>query len=232
MAKHEPILPRGRVGNIILYSWKGISCARTLPSRVKQTKATKQSAKDFGRAVKLSKLLRESLSHALPNYTSREIMYKMNAALLNWLRQQKPIEEDISFVGLEFNDKSPFSARFRKQLVVDFDTKGKVIIKVPRLKIPDDIIAPAHTSSIRLNIAIAGCMLNLSQSTDLASATIKMPSNDSVAAIKEEMKFTCKPGSINVVAVSLHYITKKDGREKEIIDERWTPASIVAAVVK
>src|SRR6185436_3833372 len=156
--------------------------------------------------------------------------YKMNAGLLGWLRQ-KPKEEHISFVGLEFNKKSAFSSRFRKQLLVDFNTKGKVMIAVPQLKIPEDIIAPAYTSSLRLDIAVAGCMLKLPQHSDLASTSIEIPYRDSVATIKEELKFNCKPDSINVVAVSLHYLTKKDGTEKEIVDDRWTPASIVAAVV-
>jgi hypothetical protein len=156
----------------------------------------------------------------------------MNAALLSWIREQQASKEYISFVGLEFNENSEFRGRFRKPLGLDFDTKGKVMITIPQLKIPGDIIAPIHTSSIRLDIAIGGCMLDLSQSTDFASTAIKIPYKDSAAPIKEELKFTCKPGSINVVAASLHYFTKKDGREKEIVNERWTPASIVAAVIK
>jgi hypothetical protein len=231
MAKQEAIFTNGRIGNVIFYRWKGMGCARTAPRRIKQTKATKQSAADFGRAVQLSKYLRASLSPAFPHNMKQVIMYKLNAALLSWLRQEKPIAENISFVGLEFNDKSLFSERFRKELLVDFDTKGKVMIAVPRLKIPDDIVAPSHTVSVKLNIAVAGCMLQLPQHTDAAYVSINIPYKDGwTDVIKKELKFNCKAGSINVVAVSLHYITKKDGQELEIFDDRWTPVTILAAI--
>ena len=157
-------------------------------------------------------------------------MYKMNAAILNWIREEKPVEGNISFVGLEFNDKSQFSSRFKKELVVDFDTKGKVIITVPRLKIPNDIVAPSYTSSVRLDIAAAGSMLDLPRFTDAASVSIEIPYKEGwMDTIKKELKFSCKAGSINIVVVSLHYIAKKDRLEKVIVDDRWTPATIVAA---
>lgn len=156
----------------------------------------------------------------------------MNAALLSWLRQSTPIEENISFVGLELNDKSSFNSKFRKSLLIDFGTKGTVMITVPALKIPNDIVAPLNTSSVRLDVAVAGTMLGLPQNTDIAAVSIEIPHKDGwVNAITKELKFECKAGSLNVVAVSLHYITGKSGRVSEITDERWTPATIAAAVV-
>src|SRR5262245_507756 len=108
MAKQEMAFANGRIGNIVFYRRNGIGYARIAPGRYKQSRATKQSAKDFGRAVQLSKSIRSLISTALPNYRSQKTMHQMNAALLKWLRQENPIEEDISFVGLEFNDKSQF----------------------------------------------------------------------------------------------------------------------------
>lgn len=232
MAKHDALFTSGRIGNVIFYRWKGIGCARVRPGRVRQTKATKQSAKDFGRAVTLSSFLRSSLSPGLRNYRSREIMYKINAALLGWLRQEKPLEAYIPFVGLELNDKSAFGSRLKKELLIDFQTKGKLLATLPRLKIPDDITAPSNTSLIRVDIAVAGCMLNLPRHTDAAAANIEIPYKDGwMPAITKELKFECKAGSINIVVASLHYLTKKDGQVKEIADDRWAPAAIVAAAV-
>lgn len=232
MARQDAFITRGRIGNIVFYQWKGNGYARGAPRRVKQSIATRRSAKDFGHAVQLSKYLRVSLSSALTNYKSREIMYKMNAALLSWLRQSTPIEENISFVGLELNDRSAFSSKFRKGLLIDFSTTGKVLITVPALKIPNDIVAPSNTSSVRLDLAVAGSMLNERRNTDVAATSIEIRYKDGwMDAITKELQFHCKAGSINVVAVSLHYITGKSGAEMEIADERWTPATIVAAVV-
>src|SRR5215470_17450232 len=125
MAKQDGVFTNGRVGNLIYYRWRGIPCVRTVPDRVRQTKATRQSAKVFGRAVELSKGIRSFLSPCLPNYKGKEVMYTMNAALLSWLRQEKP-EEHISFVGLEFNEKSTMTSKLKQQPLVDFSKKGKV----------------------------------------------------------------------------------------------------------
>jgi hypothetical protein len=231
MARQHGIAARGRIGNIIFYQWKGTGYAKGAPHRVRQSMRTRQSAKDFGHAVQLSKYLRVMLRYAFPNHKSRQIMYKMNSALLSWLRQPPPIEENISFVGLELNDKSVFSSKFRKGPLIDFSTKGKVIITVPALKIPNDIVAPSNTESVRLDFAVAGTMLRLPRNIDGAAASIEIPYNDGwIDTITKEMKFDCNEGALNVVAVSLHY-TCKFGREREITDERWTPATIVAAVV-
>ena len=233
MAKQEIAFANGRIGNIVFYRLNGTGYARTAPRKYKQSKATKQSAKDFGRAAQLSKYLRYSLRSALTDYKNREIIYKMNAALLKWLRQERPDDVNSSIDTVEFNDKSEFSSRFRKELLVDFNTKGKVMINIPRLKIPDDIAAPSNTTSVRLDIAIAGCMLKEPQPTETASTSIKILYKDGsiTAAVEKELKFNCKAGSINVVAVSLHYFIKEEGHETEVINDRWTPAAIIAAVI-
>jgi len=232
MANQEALFTNGRIGNVVFYRINGKGYARTAPGKYKLSKATKQSAKDFGHIAQLSKILRKSLSPTLPNYSNRETMYKMSAALRKWLQGENSIDESIAVEKPEFNDKSIFTERFKKELLVDFDTKGKVIISVPRLNIPDDIDAPSNTLYIRMDIAVAGCMLENPAPTDAACTSIKIIYKDGWKdSIQTELKFKYKAGSINVVAVSLHYIIKKDGPEQEIFDDRWTPATIVAAVM-
>jgi len=233
MAKQHLFLGNGRIGNVIFYQWKGINCARIATGRVKQSMATKQSAKHFGKAVQLSRSLRMALWPALPNYRNQQIMYKMNSALFSWLHQAQPGEKNISLIGLELNDKTPFRSRFRKELLAGFDTKGKVTITVPQLKIPNDIIAPSNVLSVRLDIAIGGAMLDRPLESNTASVSVEIPYIDGLMpAITKELEYDCKSGSINVVAVSLHYMIKKNGEEQEIADDRWKPATILAAVTR
>ena len=83
-----------------------------------------------------------------------------------------------------------------------------------------------------MNIAVAGCMLDFPRHTDAAAAIIEIPYKEGwMPAITKELRFNCKAGSINIVVASLHYIAKKDGQQKEIADDRWTPAAIVAAMI-
>src|SRR5215813_10520813 len=121
MASQEALFTNGRIGNVVFYRMNGKGFARTAPHKYKQSKATKQSARDFGHIAQLSKILRKSLSPALPNSTSQKNMYKMSAALRKWLKGEKSIEETITVEKPEFNDESLFSERFKKELLVEFD---------------------------------------------------------------------------------------------------------------
>ena len=228
MAKQDGGYTNGRIGNLIYYKWRGIPCIRTVPDRVKQTKATKQSAKDFGRAVQLSRCLRTFLSPCLPDYKSKPVMYAMNAALLSWFRQEKAIAEHISFVGVEFNEKSTLASKFRQQPGVDFSKKGKIVISFPELRIPEDIVAPSNTTSVRIAFAAVGCMFPQLFPTGLASDSIEIPYKGGLLpAMKKELAF--KPGSLNVVAMSLRYTTSKNSEVNEVTDKHWRPAAIIAA---
>jgi hypothetical protein len=229
MAKQDAVFTNGRIGNVIYYQWKGIGCVRSAPARVRQTKATRQSAKNFGRAAQFSRHLRACLSPCLPNYKSKEVMHTMNAALLSWLRQEKP-EDNISFVGLEFNEKSNLASKLRQQPVVDFGKKGKIVISFPPLKIPQDVPAPSNTKSVRIDIAAVGCMFPELQVTGFASVSIEIPyKGESLPVMKKELEFKGKPGGLNVVAMSLRYTTSKYSEVKEITDQRWMPAAIIGA---
>jgi len=226
MAKQDGAYTNGRIGNLIYYKWRGIPCVRSVPDRVKQTKATKQSAKHFGRAVQLSRCLRAYLSPCLPDHKSKPVMYAMNAALMSWFRQEQPMAEHISFVGVEFNEKSTLASKFRQQPAVDFSKNGKIVISFPELRIPEDIVAPSNTTSVRIGLAAVGCMFPGFNPTGVTSESIEIPyKQGALPAMKKEL--ACKPGSLNVVAMCLRYKTKNS--EMEITEQRWMPAAIIAA---
>jgi hypothetical protein len=74
MAKPTHIVLNGKLGNLVFYEFRGVPCTRTLPSKVRQTKATKKSARLFGRATSLSAALRGGLGNFLPQDKGRRIM--------------------------------------------------------------------------------------------------------------------------------------------------------------
>jgi hypothetical protein len=68
------------------------------------------------------------------------------------------------------------------------------------------------------------------QVTEVASGSIEIPYKEaSLPAMKKELAFNCKPGSLNVIAMSLRYKTSKNSEVNEITDQRWMPAAIIAA---
>ena len=201
---------------------------RTVADRVRQTKATKQSAKDFGRAVQLSRILRGYLSPCLPDYKSKPTMHTMNAALLSWFRQEKPLEEHISFVGLEFNEKSTLTSKFRQQPEVDFSQKGKIVVSFPGLRIPEDIVAPPHTTSVQIKIGVVCFVFSAFNASGFGSDSIEIPYKASLPPMKKEVMLKGKLGDLNVVAMSLRYTTSQYSDVNEITDPKWMPAAIIA----
>src|SRR5665213_1153418 len=109
MGKQTNIKLRGTVENIIYYQWKGIHCIRTVPARVRQTKATKKAATDFGMAVKSSAVARSMFSKLMPQQPAgRSVIYKVDGAFRQWLqgnplKDPAPVNEIPFFDGISFN---------------------------------------------------------------------------------------------------------------------------------
>src|SRR6185369_275712 len=184
MARQQTIFVTGKINNLVFYKWKDLHCVRSMPLRVKQTKATKQSAKDFGRAAKLSRILRNAFSPLLPDYKNRKMTYRLNASLLHWLRQKKSLK-NISFIGFEFDRESELSSHCRQPFATSFSEKGKIIVTIPRLSIPQDILAPPDTKLLRLRIVAAGCSFDDLGITDHCSTIVELPFENGVMPQKQ-----------------------------------------------
>src|SRR5687768_17723317 len=95
MAIQNTSYVKGTVGQIIFYEFRGKPVLRTKPSKVRQTKATKASAKEFGRAVRYSKEIRWELTPLVNVSDDRSLMYRMNSVLLKWLIQGKEDDNQL-----------------------------------------------------------------------------------------------------------------------------------------
>jgi hypothetical protein len=236
MARQHKIFLKGKVNNLIFYDWKGIPCSRAMPARVRQSKATKASAAVFGKAVRSSKLLRAGMKDVLPAGTERDVMYRLNNALLKWLLDGKDNKQTLansaaSFAGFSFNEASEITTRLRLLPVVDFSQAGKIVLNIPDLVIGTHLIVPAHTRGIRWAFAAVGCNLDELDKPDQrplsSTAVYETPCDSLIPGRDIELPLAVKANDLVLVAVRLVYMKMRNGKMVEVEESRWKTGGVV-----
>ena len=228
---------KGPLGNLVFYESRGLSLARRRPDRVKQTKATKSAAKDFGRAVRYSRLIRDSLT-GLIDPKDKPMMYRLNNELLQWLRESKgdgPMmsQHILRLEGFEFNEDCFLRRRLKVEPVVDFNTSGKILVNIPAMKPSPDIIAPRDTESIEVNIMALRCNTRGKPAiyTDPPEEYMLVHNinynNTPIPTQQLELPFRSIPGDIVLVVMGLKYFMMKQNKLVQVVEKRWLPAGVV-----
>lgn len=83
MAKQKGIFKfTGKLDNVIGYRRNGVWCVRTMPDKVKQSSATRQSARRFGMASRKGKLIRRAVLPYLDAHYDGTIGNRLNRTLI------------------------------------------------------------------------------------------------------------------------------------------------------
>src|SRR5574338_763320 len=97
----------GRIQNIVFYKRGDKYYARSVPGRIRQTKATKKRATEFGRASRAGKVLRQQLLPVIPFPADNKMQTRLVSAIFKYL--QSPQAEapgsssDLPFItGFQF----------------------------------------------------------------------------------------------------------------------------------
>lgn len=234
MARQKTTILTGKVANLIYYEFRGKPCCRSMPDKVKQTKATKQAAKDFGKAVRLSKLFRKRLTAVLPDPVDKPMMYRFNSVLRKWIHAGQPAsnkeKNKLSFLSdFQFNQKCRLKESINKPFKVMWTEPGKIYVDIPELK-RDNISAPKGTQTIQCNIAAISCKVNEPATGRLFKTSVDIDYRQLPATpIHIEMPFVVKPGELTLVVVGIKYIALQKGEPEEITDYKWLPAGIAGA---
>ena len=229
MALQKTVFVTGKLANIIFYEFRGTPCGRTMPAKVRQTKATKASAKQFGKAATLSKLLRQLLTPVLPDPLNKKMMYRLNATLAKWLRSDKSNAGLSHLEGFEFNVEALIKEIVRKSISIDWTTKGKVILKMPDLVPVRDIAAPFNTRELHWQIMVVSITHKERPSIrNSYTSSINMAyDSEPRAAENLSIPFIINSGDLTVVAVALQYTSERKGELVIVGDKRWKPANIL-----
>ena len=233
MARITKIFISGKIENLISYERDGKPYLRAIPDEVRQTKATKRSAKNFGKAARIAKFLRWNMKAVIPPKQGRYAEYRLNHAVAKWLltiapRAKNTDAQSSDLFSLGLSKKTVFGYRITIPLETDWTKKSMVGLSIPDITPSRAIVAPAHTRRLHWTITVTGSSIKEPGSTDVYTAAFEMDYNDvPLPARQIELPFRLKPGSINIIAVSVQYLVMKKGRLTQVTKEGWTPAAIV-----
>lgn len=155
----------GTVGNIVTYKLRGKDVVRSLPGEIRQTKATKASAKDFGKIKKLSSFLRWGLGNVLSTYKSMPVMHMMDKAVRRWYHEfyRKPELADMDTSYFSDLELKPGVTPFVKDLLrvepVVVWSENKVELQFPALS-KEDLKYHAAVTAISFCFKVSGGLIN------------------------------------------------------------------------
>lgn len=227
----------GRLGNLVFFQAKGKTFVRTWPSEIKQTKATKASAKVFGRASAIGAALRKQLLPALSLEPDNRIQTGFAAAIAKWLRAKEngimEPESALSYIrNFQFTEGPSLYERWNPNWIFYNPSPGLLEMKLPEFIPAKSISAPAHTVSVICNIVAARCYMEKGKTVGNAVSTkLTIEYNDKpVPAQTISLKFPAPKSGLVVAAVSLTYMVLKSGYEQISKSKGFRPAAVVSAM--
>ena len=236
MGKQHAQYRVGREGNVIYYELNGGYYARSVPAKVKQTKATKIRSSNFAVAVRTSRLLRCLLKDALPFPKDKLMQNRLNGAIMNWLKLQTPAHlqpaANLPFIhDFQFNPSTSVKERLQVPVIVSKIGSNTLQVYMPAFDTRQQLKAPAWTNKVTVTIAAASCLLTSSVTNGNDVNTFTIPYCEAYTPEHTiDLSLPMPPGSLVVVAVSLAFFISKKGKEIPTDKTAFMPAGIVTAL--
>lgn len=220
------------VNNIIFYECQAELRSRSKPDKVRQTKATKRSAGQFGEAVFISKCLRDGLHPLLHGQKQHKIMLRLNNLLYKWIQAGKSKHDMREIIDFRFNLRTGCRERLRWPLQVNW-LSSHIQIPIPAMVPSEKIVAAAYTQEVQWKIIVTGCNLKSGKITSSPVKTLTIPFLDTEQPAQDiEIPFVAAPDSMNIVVASMRSFVPTRGELKEHKALRWQPMDIVAVMLK
>lgn len=228
MAIQAALKFNGTAGDVIFYRRLGTYCMRSRPGSVRQTTASQQAAAIFAQAARLGKSIRLALSLFISKGEGKTLMYKLDAALRQWMHQgmaNGPVNQLRHF---ELNSRCSFDGCFNIPLTVTFndcDTR----IHIPPINPAGDIKASNNTSIVELHITAISCHPADASVYDNAQHVISYSYTNSLLPAQDIiLPLSMEPGSLLLMAAALKY--KCGDATHHLPNVNWQPAVIISAV--
>jgi hypothetical protein len=228
----------GRINNLVFYKLGEKYCVRTVPQRVKQTKATKASGRQFGIAARAGKAVRQQVLPVIPFPADNKMQTRLVTAIYQYLKSEAGAEaasnNELPFItGFQFTEGYTLAERWKVKLTVTENHEGTYELSIPAFVPAKSISAPAGTILVTCNIAAGGFTKGTGIATGGFSTSLHFDHNETeVPAQVVALPIAISPGSVMVTAVSLEYNTIKYGQPEKMKSKAFMPAAIISAVYK
>jgi hypothetical protein len=235
MASQKQLQITGRIGDVVFYKRGDKYYARSVPAKVKQTKATKKCATQFGKASAAGKCLRHQLLPCIPFPRDVTMQVRLVSAISAWLRSAtdppQPGNEVPFIKNFQFTEGGSVRERWRVTLHVTRVDDGGLQLTIPAFAPGRSISAPAGTLTVKCNIAATACNIDKGVTTGGYATSLHFDWNDKeVPEQVISLPVPARPGNLVVTAVSLEYFSIKNGVRQKTTNKAFMPAGVVSAM--
>jgi hypothetical protein len=229
----------GLIGNIVNYSSLGKEIVRIHVADPKQSKATKASAKDFGKIKKISRFLRMALGNVMKDNKGKPAMFAMDEAVRRWyyqfyLKRETALMDPVYFSSLQLRPEAPPSAKIILGVdpVIDWNVEGKVVLHIPAMK-RTDLMLPQYANRISFTLVVSGIRPpgeKFSRFEDTCQATSETIERsvrvDDIEAVTIELEgLEPLDNALFLAFLSLRYERHSEWME----EEKWKPVVVVGS---
>ena len=226
----------GRIQNLVFYKLGDRYCVRTIPQKVKQTKATKARGKQFGVASRAGAALRRQLLPVIPFPSDNNMQTRLVTAIYRYLQSVEKIQpgnvDQLAYLdGFQFTNGYTIQERWNVALTITRETESGLQLNIPAFVPVKNISAPAQTVAILCEISAGGFDRKTGNPTGGFSASFRFEYNGfKVPAQVIQMPVPTPQGSVIVTAISFQYQMMKNGHEVPVKKKVFMPAGIVSAM--
>ena len=246
MPIHTNLKSAGAAASLVFYERFRGFYSKTIEGKNSTAKATT----DFSaRAMRMAKQACIAMTQVSKLQTNKEMVRRLSLGFEYWftnekIQQNEPLHYMNTLCGFRFNSETCLNQKLETNFEIEWKSTNKISLKIPAITPRQDIIAPARTLSVRLNIISACISINPARSSQFIkslplggkenSATqILIPyTKDTIPAREIEIAVAQQSGCVSLLIASLEYIIMQKGKLSDVTDTKWLPVDILSAVYK
>jgi hypothetical protein len=242
MAKFDGKFLTGIVGPVVYKKYRGMQLV-TAKSRLtleRQTPNTHKAAAIFGLTSSLAADMRRNVGKVVTDFYDGTMVYRFKTAVQLAMRQAMDPETGTyhfttnSFDrlnGFEFNADSPVMHHLFVQPEQQL-TGNTLTLKLPEMKIPQDLKFPKKASSCILNIAVGMYDLTYGHSIICPIQSIEIPYSYETEILPErQFDFVIVPGCLCITLLSFQFVQKTFSGNQIINSKGFNPVALFRATI-
>jgi hypothetical protein len=208
MAKQTDTQITGTFGDFIYYERNGQFYKRAKGNTGRQAEIAKKQSALLGKASAISAKIRSSVKPLLSEPANRQLMYRLNRVLQQWLREdQHHTSEQINYIvplhGFSFSASNEND--FMVAMPVVRTTEGNIALQIPSFDSPNPIYPLPFEGNILLHIIATTCRIENPSETERFEHVIDIAYDGTpIPANVLNIPLITKQGWLTTVALSIN----------------------------
>lgn len=227
---------KGLIGPLSARVVNGACILQMKAKNPKQTKRTKQTAKDFGYASKNCKTIRLAICETIYKNHDKNLFLRFTTLGKKLLALNSEFEagnrtffntDMQGLVGFELNTHSPYTQYCTLPLQIQTIDKHKVVLTIDSFSAKNHFCFPEYSSQVQIDFTLISTSLKETGGTNTKSFSLHFTAHDLIPAQQWETEITLED-SFTVMIAEVWYFRKQNEHKKVCINHKeFHPSAII-----